>query len=197
MNKKLTFLLALLFLCGCAHRPAPADPIRARAELGHFLPLQVGNRWVYQTSFQGQPQPDLVVNIVAQEGGAFLDDRPTPSRYVIDGEGIRDGATRYLLKLPLKRGNRWMSVADVRTVEHYEIVAERSRVRVPAGEFSDCVVVRMEVRLDQKRAMRNYLSFAPEVGIIEISTVLIDGERQIPQAHLQLKEYSLQPSPQP
>jgi len=176
--------------------PTAADPVRARAELGRYLPLQVGNRWVYQTSFQGQPQPELVVKIVAQEGSAFLDDRPTPSRYVIDGEGIRDGARRYLLKLPLKRGNRWMSVADVRTVEHYEIVAENSRVRVPAGEFSDCVVVRMEVRLDQKRAMRNYMSFAPDVGIIEISTVLIDGEREIPQAHLQLKEFSLQPSSQ-
>ncbi len=181
---------------GCAHLAGTegghADT--ATAPLEAFLPLAVGNSWSYQTFFQGQAQPDLVVTIVDHKNGFFIDDRPHPGHMKIDGEGIRDGSVRYLLKAPLKKGNKWMSVADVRTVEHYEIVAVDREIRVPAGVFNGCVVVRMEVRMTENRSMINEMFFAPHVGIIEILASLKDGARTIPQSKMQLKKYKLVPA---
>lgn len=192
------FVLSWVVLGGlaCAHGGAGPAAEPAQTSLARYLPLAVGNRWIYQTEFQGQPQADLEVTLVKEEQGAFLDSRPVPARYIIDGEGIRDGDRRYLLKLPLRKGNRWMSVADVRTVEHYEIVADDRRVPLPLGELRGCVVVQMEVRLDERRSMRNFMTFAPGVGIVEVYTVLKDGAREVPQARLRLKSYQLQPKPQ-
>ncbi len=191
-------LFVLLGGLACAHRGSePGGGVdRGGKTLADYFPLAVGNSWIYQTDFQGQPQAELEVKLVKQEEGAFVDDRPVPAHYLIDAEGIRDGARRYLLKYPLRKGTRWMSVADVRTVEHYEIVADDKKVSLPAGEFSGCVVVKMEVRMDSNHTMRNYMTFAPGVGIAEVYIVLRDGQREIPQARLRLKSFSLQPSPQ-
>lgn len=185
-------LAAVLPIGACAHvatngSAAPA----AEHSLAEYLPLAVGNRWTYQTSFQGQPQADLVVEIVKRRGDVFIDNRPRPSHLTIDGQGIRDGNRRYLLKAPLATGTRWMSVADVRTVEHYRILEVGRKVTVPAGNFDDCVVVRMEVRLNEKRAVQNDMTFAPGVGIVRIATRLLDGSREIPQADMRLKDVKL------
>ena len=69
-------------------------------------------------------------------------------------EGLRDGAKRYLLKAPLTEGTEWMSVADLNTVERYRIIDVDRKVTVPAGVFAACVVVRMEVRMKEKRGMQ-------------------------------------------
>jgi len=154
-----------------------------------YLPLAVGNKWSYATSFQGQPQADLVVSLVKKQGPFFLDDRPKPSRYAFDNNGLRDGNKRYLLKLPLEVGTKWMSVADLNTVEHYRILDVNRKVKVPAGVFSGCVVVRMEVRMTDTRSMRNDMTFAPGVGIVEVRTWLLDGSKALPQSVLQLKKF--------
>lgn len=186
-------LVAILAGCfsGCVHLSgaAGASADSSTVSLKSFMPLAVGNRWIYQTTFQGQPQPDLAVTIVKQHNGFFIDDRPHPGRMKIDGEGIRDGNVRYLLKTPLRKGNKWMSVADVRTVEHYEIVGVNQEVHVPAGAFKGCVVVRMEVRMTDKRSMINKMFFAPQVGIVEIEASLKDGARTIPQSKLMLRSF--------
>lgn len=185
--------LAMIVQAGaCAHVATRAG---AAAEAGHalaeYLPLAVGNRWIYETYFQGQHQADLVVEIVKRQGDVYIDNRPHPSHLIVDGEGIRDGNRRYLLKAPLTAGTRWMSVADVRTVEHYRILTVGRRVSLPAGNFTDCLVVRMQVRLDDKRAMQNDMTFAPGVGIVRITTRLLDGSREIPQADMRLKDWHL------
>jgi hypothetical protein len=197
MNGKISVcgivLLCLLVVESCAHVGASADN-RSRYPIESFMPLAVGNQWIYTTSFQRQPQADLKVSITKEEGGYFYDDRPSPSRLRFDGSGLRDGEIRYLLKNPLARGQKWMSVADVKTVEHYEIEAIGQDVRVPAGTFSDCVIVRTEVKLDRRRAMLNYLVFAPSVGIIEIRTALKTDADLHEQSMLQLKSYHLTPT---
>jgi hypothetical protein len=178
-------------LGACVHGPRLDTGTRAGQPLERYMPLAEGNRWVYGTLFQGQPQPDLEVKIVRQEDGYFLDNRPSPSRFRFDAEGLRDGSTRYLLKAPLETGLKWMSVADLKTVEHYEIVAVDRKVSVPAGVFEDCVTVRMEVRMDDKRSMRNDMTFAPGVGMVDVRVTLLEGARASLQSHLVLKVYEL------
>ncbi|RME19399.1 MAG: hypothetical protein D6806_18395 [Deltaproteobacteria bacterium] len=184
----------LLLASGGCKRTAAVGAVAERQvslPLSAFMPLSLGNSWTYATSFQGQPQPDLTVRIVRREGAAYVDDSPTSSRWIIDAEGIRDGSRRYVLKKPLAKGTEWMSVADVRTVEHYRIVDTNRRVTVPAGTFDSCILVRMTVRIDDKRSMENDMVFAPHVGIVRISTRLVDGGRILPQSDMRLKKYEL------
>lgn len=192
MNSKMPIAIAFLgcfLLGGCAHIGVSSESHIKSLE--SFLPLSVGNEWVYSTSFQGQPQADLTVSIVKEEDGYFYDDRPSPSRLRFDRQGLRDGEIRYLLKLPVAKGQKWMSVADVKTVERYQIEAVGQDVTVPAGTFRDCVIVRLEVRLDAQRTMQNHMVFAPNVGIIEISTALQTGTDLHEQSRLKLKNYHL------
>lgn len=181
--------LILLGIEGCAHLRTHND---ARDKgLTAYYPLSTGNSWTYQTSFQGQPQTDLTVSIVKEEKGYFIDNGPTPSHLRFDAEGLRDGMIRYLLRRPVKTGTKWMSVVDVRTVEHYEILSTNETVKVPAGSFRDCVVVRMQVNINETRSMENQMTFAPDVGMIEIQTTFKDGLKRIPQAHMALKSFQL------
>ncbi len=182
-------LSGLLAAAGCAHVTPAGGKTGAAAQ--EYYPLDVGNRWTYATTFQGQPQADLTVSIVREEKNFFIDDRPTPSRLRWDGDGLRDGDVRYLLKTPLSVGTQWLSVADIKTVERYEIVTVGHEVRVPAGVFRDCVTVRMEVRISDTKAMENHMTFAPGVGIVQIRTDFRDGARVLPQSLLQLKTYQL------
>lgn len=175
---------------GCAHVESGGSTRQAAHPLEDYYPLAVGNCWTYATSFHGQPQADLTICIQGREKGFFIDDRPAPSRLKFAPDGLRDGGVRYLLKTPLEPGTRWMSVADVRTVERYEILAVDEDVRVPAGHFRDCVVVRMEVRMDDQHVMRNLMTFAPGVGIVEIRADLKKGAELIPQSRMRLKKFT-------
>ncbi len=182
------------YLVACAHGDASTKAGRElQDDPSIFLPLAIGNQWTYGTSFRQQQQPELTVRIVREQDGLFVDDRPTPGRMRFDGVGIRDANTRYLLKGPLKQGTKWMSVADVRTVERYEIESVGVKIRVPAGVFSDCVTVKMEVRMTNSRSMVNRMTFAPHVGIVEIRTALQDGSKTIPQSRMVLKAFALAP----
>lgn len=179
--------VALLF-GGCAHTRV-LEPDKGGVSLEQMMPLAIGNRWTFETAFQGQAQADLVVAIVGRDGEYFVDDRPVAAHYRIDAEGLRDGAKRYLLKAPLREGTEWMSVADLMTVEHYRIAAVGERVAVPAGVFADCVRVGMQVQIDAARKMTNEMTFAPGVGIIEIRAAFVDGNRVLPQSHFKLKKF--------
>lgn len=183
-------LASLLLVTGCSHVET-ADTTRAAASapLEAYYPLVVGSCWTYATSFQGQAQPDLKVCIVKEADGFFIDDQKVPSRLRFDAAGLRDGKVRYLLKAPLEAGNQWMSVADVRTVEHYQIEAVGKKTEVPAGVFKDCVVVRMEVRITAEQSMINRITFAPGVGILEIHVSFKKGAEQLPQSVMRLKKY--------
>jgi hypothetical protein len=192
-----SFCLAfLLFVAGCSHvDTAGTGKAAASARLEDYYPLAVGSCWTYATAFQGQAQPDLKVCIVTEENGFFLDSRPVPSRLRFDAAGLRDGQVRYLLKAPLEAGNQWMSVADVRTVEHYQIEAVGKKAKVPAGVYRDCVVVRMEVRLTEEQSMLNRITFAPGVGIVEIRASLKQGAEYLPQSVMRLKKFEQASTP--
>ena len=183
-------LVAVLVVHACAHAPDGQTESK-QVELESFMPLAVGNQWIYATQFRGQKQPDLTVSIVKQEKGVFIDNRPQPSRMRFDAHGLRDGNVRYLLKAPLEKGNKWMSVADVKTVERYEIIDTQRTVRTASGTFEGCVTVRMEVRISQDKVMRNDMTFAPSVGMVEVKTSLLVGSKLLPQSLMLLKQHDL------
>jgi hypothetical protein len=183
-------LILLAVIAGCSHvDTVDTNKAVAAAQLQEYYPLSVGNCWTYATWFQDQAQPDLKVCIVKEENGFFQDNRPAPSRLRFDATGLRDGQIRYLLKAPLEEGAEWMSVADVRTVEHYRIEAVAKKIEVPAGVFKDCVVVRMDVRMTDQRSMVSRMTFAPGVGIVEIHISLKKGSELLPQSVMRLKSY--------
>lgn len=192
---KSVYPVLLIVIAGCTHvETVDTNKAVAAAQLKEYYPLSVGNCWTYATSFQNQAQPDLKVCIVKEEDGYFLDNRPAPSRLRFDATGLRDGQVRYLLKAPLEEGAEWMSVADVRTVEHYRIEAVGKKIKVPAGVFKDCVVVRMDVRMTDQRSMVSRMTFAPGVGIVEIHISLKKGSELLPQSVMQLKKYEQAPA---
>jgi hypothetical protein len=192
---KSVYPVLLIVIAGCSHvETVDTNKAVAAAQLEEFYPLSVGNCWTYSTSFQNQAQPDLKVCIVKEEDGYFLDNRPAPSRLRFDATGLRDGQVRYLLKAPLEEGAEWMSVADVRTVERYRIDAVGKKIKVPAGVFKDCVVVRMDVRMTDQRSMVSRMTFAPGVGIVEIHISLKKGSELLPQSVMQLKKYEQAPA---
>jgi hypothetical protein len=191
---KSTYFLLLMVIAGCSHVETVDTTRTATAQLEEYYPLKVGNCWTYGTSFQNQAQPDLKVCIVKEEKGFFLDNRPVPSRLRFDATGLRDGQVRYLLKAPLEEGQKWMSVADVRTVEHYRIEAVGKKVKVPSGVYDDCVVVHMEVRLSEEKSMVNRMTFAPGIGIVEIRASFKKGAERLPQSLMQLKKYEPAPA---
>ncbi|MBW1811055.1 MAG: hypothetical protein JRJ19_00140 [Deltaproteobacteria bacterium] len=201
MRKNSWLYLAVMLIgissSGCAHVGGQGtgkdDGETARYKIEKYFPLAVGNSWTFQTSFQDQSQPDLTVKIIKKDKGFFVDDRPRPSRLHIDASGIRDGNIRYLLKAPLKKGSKWMSVADIRTVEHFEIAEVARKIKTPAGVFNDCVVVNMEVKIKENRSMVNRMTFAPDIGIVEIRALLYEGTKAITQSYMVLKTYKLAP----
>ena len=191
VNKIVLFGVIFAFvISGCAH----VDENKKSSAVGsvaEYYPLAVGNSWTYTTTFLEQDQADLVVSIVKEENGYFIDNRPTPSKLKFDGIGLRDGSIRYLLKGPVTKGNKWMSVADVRTVERYEITGIDEKIKVPAGVFDKCVKVEMEVKMTETRSMVNQMIFAPGVGIVRIKTHMKEGAKQVPQTMMALKTYQI------
>lgn len=180
-------ILVAIYTSSCAHMDTKKSDQSLRIEA--YYPLALGNCWTFAASFQGQPQPDLKVCIVKQEEKYFVDDRRNPSRLRFDAEGLRDGTVRYLLKAPLEAGQKWMSVVDVKKVEHYQIESVGKLVKVPAGSFRDCVMVRMEEKITSDRSIVVWTTFAPGTGIVEIKTAVHIGAKQVPQIHMLLKNY--------
>jgi hypothetical protein len=184
-------LVGVLTAASCAHTAGTATGSTDAKRAQDFFPLAVGNCWTYETSFQGQAQPELKVCIVKKDKNFFVDNHPTPSRLRFDAEGLRDGAVRYLLKAPLEAGQKWMSVRDVSTVEHFQIEDVHKTARVPAGTFRDCVVVRSEIKMPGKVSFVSRTSYASGVGIVEISTTIHKGDKQIPQSRMALRQFAL------
>jgi hypothetical protein len=189
-NSIIGMSFCLILLSNCAH--LSENTANQPEDLDSYFPLKIGNCWTYTTWYQTQAQADLKVCIQKIQDGFFIDNRPRPSRWKIDLDGIRDGSTRYVLKTPIQKGNKWMSVSDVRTVERYEILEVDKRVELPAGIFKNCVVVRMEVKHNETDSLINRMVFAPGTGIVEIRTELSKDGKLFPQSLFELKSIQLQ-----
>ncbi|MEM1008349.1 MAG: hypothetical protein AAGJ35_05035, partial [Myxococcota bacterium] len=87
---------------------------------------------------------------------------------------------RYLLKYPLRVGTQWLSVTGITSVEKYRIIEMNRRIRVPAGSFSRCLVVRAREQRAGQGAVEALFYFAPRVGLVKsVSTREYDGKRLV------------------
>ncbi len=151
----------------------------SRLRLQDYFPLRVGAKWKYKIySFIEKKNIAFVRQIVRKKGNKYFDN--AKSQYHYDTYGVREGL-RYLLKYPLKRGNRWVSVVGITDVEKYTIVATDRTVRVPAGVYKSCIVVRSQKQVSNRDTLEAHFYFAPQVGFVKITMALESNGSRVPQ----------------
>lgn len=159
---------------------APAAPLRALSSgtpLERFLPLVGGHVYQYAIDTEIGARGLLPVKIerVDERHGAWLlPGGGNVFEYRDDGI-VTDGdqGPTYVLKAPLAVGKRWpggrRSTIEVKQMDR--------TVRVPAGEWSGCIVTE-EVRGGDV-PLRITATFCPEVGMVERRVVSGDKEERL------------------
>ncbi len=186
--------LGLLTLSSCLPTQTRTNTPTSNLRLQEYFPLRVGATWKYKIySYITRRSKFFERRIVRQKGKKFLDN--AKAIYSYDTYGLREGL-RYLLKYPLKVGNRWLSVVGVTTIERYLITNVGRTVSVPAGTFKNCIVVRSRQKVDRKRTLEARFYFAPNVGFVKIIQVIEESGTRKPQFKLELVTYKSGQPPQ-
>lgn len=183
----LTFSLAL---SACASTKVAQAPSRTARD---YAPYAKGASWTYRADFLGQ-KSERTVNITGKEGGYWVDD--AGGRFQLTATGLRDDR-RYLIEQPIKAGHSWKAVLSVSAVEHYEIVSVGMACSVPAGRFSDCLVVEARLRRSDKLSLLSRFTWARGVGLVQVGTELLEGDKRKPQTKIELLRYQLKPGDAP
>lgn len=160
---------------------APAVQVEAEATgaeataVSKYLPLAVGNRWVYELSDRTDA-PSVVESweVNRSEDGAFVlhiyqselstggfEEFLLPTTGGIKRFYRETGPEEatFLLKAPLRVGERWSDEDGT-----YEITAVQKTVSLPAGTFSDC----LEVTYRSKESNATVVTlYAPGVGVVQ------------------------------
>lgn len=187
-------LVGLVVLTGCVKGPIREQrPEIAGVPSKEFYPLAVGNSWSYQVQLLGE-KTQMEVKILKEDNGVFEDS--TGNQLFTDAFGVRD-QKRYLLRDPVEVGTEWSNVVSVSSVERYKIVSANVSCDAPAGHFEGCVVVESTNRVGEGKALVNELTFAPRVGLVRISTLLINDGKKVPQSTLELTRYQVEGAPSP
>ncbi len=163
----------LLFIAACASsggpEKKPAQDYRDSALV--YLPLAVGEQWVYTVDYLGQAG-EMTVEIVRQEGEWFVDNRGT--MLTADHRGIRD-KDRYLLTFPLQEKRSWVAFLTPTQRETRTIVSVDTPVDTPAGRFEGAIAVETSVAATADILLKSVHYFVPRVGIVKIETYLEDA----------------------
>ena len=193
----LLFLIASLTF-GCTHTQ---DPFVAHAQkvygtANDYFPASVGSSWTYKIS----PAPveqniESVTMLKVLSGNRYQDSKG--NIFQVRTSGIHDGI-RYLIKMPLSVGHRWMAVPSASVVERYELVAKDLTIAVPAGIFNSCLKVRGEVDIKKtaaskaSRMMMEWI-YAPGVGMIQLTQYVYMEMNSEPRrtAQYQLLKYQI------
>jgi hypothetical protein len=190
--KRLFGVLAVVVLGDCASGKAVARSDVTGTTAAEYYPLKIGNTWTYDMRFLGQKQTETVT-VEKESEGYFVtkssSQEAEPVKMKADAYGVRD-EKRYLLREPVEAGTTWTNVVSVETTEHYKILAARSPCEVPAGKFTDCVVVESRVRLPQGN-LRNEMTFVRGIGLARVATELEANGKQVPQVSLELVAFTL------
>jgi hypothetical protein len=168
---------ALLFLTHCAATPDAAPPREVFVAQDYYA-LDVGNTWVYKVSPAPEGQDVDTVSIVSKDSdGFFIDDHG--GRLQARKNGIFDG-DRFLIEDPLEVDHNWIAVPTPSSVERYKIMETNKAVSVPAGNFSNCVVVQAEQpgMAADGREITIFMrwTYAPHVGLVELRQSIRVGE---------------------
>ena len=195
---KLMTLCCLLFAWGCAHSEGPSNS-KASMSLGSandYFPATVGSSWTYKiTPAPVENNIESVTMVKALAGNRFQDSKG--NTFQLRTSGIHDGV-RYLIKMPLSPGHRWMAVPSATVVERYHLVAKDLTIAVPAGIFKNCMKVRGEVDIkkgvgqEMSRMMMDWI-YAPGVGMIQLTQYVHTPDTAEPRrtAQYQLMKYNI------
>jgi hypothetical protein len=185
-------VLLIPLLAACATTPSTVEkrPEVAGTPAKDYYPLAVGTAWTYKVVALGAPPQEQSVQILKDEGGTFHDS--TGNQLFTDAFGVRD-QKRYLLRDPVEVGTEWSNVVSVSSVERYRIVAANVACDSPAGHFENCAVVESTNKVEEGKALVNELTFAPKIGLVRISTLLVAAEKRVPQVTLELTKYTVVP----
>lgn len=157
----------------------PAPEPEEESLLG-FYPLKEGNMWEYEG--EGMEYASFIQKVLFSSGNRHqvtIDNGGTVIANVIEerkdsivntyrsgeaynNENILDKPSNVniiMLQAPLKEGNFWISEEN-----HYEIVDTKADVSVPAGEFKDCVAVKVTFK-DQTSNMVYY--YKRGIGMVQ------------------------------
>jgi hypothetical protein len=153
-----------------ADRPTSAPPPEDATE---YYPLNAGWRWAYDIEKGGEQI--LAIYAVVQRNGETAVMQAGEERlvYAVLPEGIvrgergrEAGQDDFLLKSPLRLGAQWPILGGTATV-----AAVAKTVTVPAGDFSNCVVIE-ENRTAPPRLVRT--TYAPGTGPIAVDLLVHD-----------------------
>lgn len=196
-------LFFILLLNGCSAEKPPVKPDTVtppEESLSSFLPLKVGNNWVYEgigneyAAYTQEVlyQKDNTYQVMVNNGGTVA-----ANRYEVKEDSIKvtyregenydnknilgkpantDGT---VLKQPLKIGNSWVSEGNT-----YEIIQKDASVEVPAGTFTDCLVIKVVYKEGDDES---YYYYKEGIGLIK-SEFKMPGEASIIS---QLKKYTV------
>lgn len=159
--------------------PTPTPVSKDDSLLG-FYPLKIGSMWEYEG--EGMEYASYIQKVTASSGNKYqvtIDNGGTVIANVIEerrdsvvntyrsgeaynNENILDKPSNIniiLLQAPLEKGNFWISEDN-----HYEIVDTEADVTVPAGEFKDCIAVKVTFK-DQTSNMIYY--YKKGIGMVQ------------------------------
>jgi len=177
-----------LALVACAHPPAPAEA--PGTSPARYFPLAVGNRWSYRATGGGAETVEQV-EIRGVKDGQYQDNRGRT--FWVSPDGLRD-QSRVLLRGPVEAGRTWTVRLGPDAVEHWRIVSVAEPCSVPAGRFADCVQVESRTAAAGGAELVNRITFAAQVGIVQIRTALVRGKTETPQTDLVLTAYEVAPA---
>lgn len=174
-------ILPLLVLAVAATAQGQDKP--AAAAGADYMPLKVGNKWVYKADFGGQmieigqsvakiekkDGKDIAL-METEFGGQVITEQLSSSdkgvfRYSFQGQPVDPPIQA--LKLPVKKGDTWDVKFSAQGQEMKAVMKTEGEeeVMVPAGKYK-AVIVSMEMdAMGQKVTVKSW--FAPNVGIVK------------------------------
>jgi hypothetical protein len=159
-------LLSLVFAivaCGGNKSPEAPKPSKWKGALLYY-PFEPNSQWSFRVSGPpGLPTLLKIDKVIAFDGQIAIVQSGAESRtYKVVPDGIvRDPSGAYLLKYPVKLGDKWPGAKGA-TVEVTRVDA---KVEVPAGTFEGCVETTETIQGDEAGLVRTV--FCPDVGPVE------------------------------
>ena len=196
-------MVIILFTAGCTStsptpEPQPTPGSEPQDKIEDYLPLSEGNKWVYEgigceyASYTEEVThvKDNRYQVIINNGGTS-----TANRYIItvdsivqdymehefyEDKSILDSPANHdeiIMKLPLEVGNSWISGDNI-----HEVYSVNSTIQVPAGTFSDCLVIRISYK---DSGNYTYQYYKKDVGLVKSEYVMDNNEK----VESLLKEY--------
>ena len=183
MNLKRGIILLIILLL-------QSEPLFSKTTLAsetkRYYPLDIGYTWIYKGKFLGQAV-EKKITIEKKEGAYFIDN--TGAMLMHDENGLKD-KKRYLIKNPIKKGNKWMSIISAQSTEHYEIIQTGIKAKYKNEIIKDCIKVRSTNRIDSTKDMVVEWIYAPDIGLLNFSTYILKNKKEWePQGYFDLEDF--------